>query len=482
MPTKQEEKIMLQAKMFINGVAKASDMTIDVINPATEEVFAQCHFSTENDVDKAVAAARGAFPAWSVLDDAERKNKMMELASLLEQNMPELMEIVTKESGKPMGGLNGVGSGMEVGGSIAWTQATASFDLPEEVIEDTEDSHVAVHRKPLGVVGSITPWNWPLMIAIWHVIPALRMGNTVVIKPSPYTPVATFKFVELASRVLPAGVLNMVHGDTEVGAAMSAHPDINKLVFTGSTSTGKKIMQAASGNLKRLTLELGGNDAGIVLLGANIAEIAPKLFAAGFHNNGQTCAALKRLYVHESQYDEVCNALTELAKTVKVGNGLEDTTELGPLQNSRQRQIVKSLIESARENGGSILSGGSEVEGPGFFYQPTIIANQSDGDRIVDEEQFGPVLPVIKYSNLDEVIARANRSESGLGGSVWSNDLAAAAQVASQLECGSVWINDHGAIRPDAPFGGVKQSGFGVEFGTYGLKEFTSIQTMLIAK
>ena len=473
---------MQQAKFLINGVSKTSKMTADVINPATEEVFAKCHISNKDDVNDAVSAARNAFPLWSSLSNGERKSKLMELASSLEQNMPELMELVTKESGKPLGGLNGIGSGMEVGGSIAWTQATASFELPVEIIQDNDEARIEVHRKPLGVVASITPWNWPLMIAIWHIIPALHAGNTVVVKPSPYTPVATSRFVELANRVLPKGVLNLVHGDTEVGSLLSTHEGVNKLIFTGSTPTGKKIMQASSVNLKRLTLELGGNDAGIVLPGSDIAELAPKIFGASFHNNGQTCAALKRLYVHESQYDEMCSALAELAKNVKVGNGLEEGIELGPLQNARQLQIVKSLVDSARENGGKILAGGNETSGAGYFYEPTIIADQSDGDRIVDEEQFGPALPVIKYSDLDEVIARANANENGLGGSVWSSDLDAASKVALQLECGSAWINDHGAVQPDAPFGGIKQSGFGVEFGLHGLKEYTSIQTLKICK
>ena len=236
---------MLQARMVINGAIKQSNTAVDVINPATEEVFAKCYLGNEADVDSAVSAARNAFASWSTLADQERKSKMMELASLLEANMPELMELVTKESGKPMGGLNGIGSGMEVGGSIAWTQVTASLDLPVEVIQDNDEARIEVHRKPLGVVGSITPWNWPLMIAIWHVIPALRTGNTVVIKPSPYTPVATARFVELANTVLPAGVLNLVHGDTEVGAAISMHRDINKIIFTGSTETGKRIMEAS---------------------------------------------------------------------------------------------------------------------------------------------------------------------------------------------------------------------------------------------
>ena len=473
---------MHQAEMIINGVSIKSDNAVDVVNPATEEVFAQCHFGAKADVDSAVAAAQAAFPIWGGLSDEQRKEKLLELAGLIKTNMPELMELVTKESGKPMNGLHGIGSGMEVGGSIAWTQFGANLDLPVEVIQDDENARVEIHRKPLGVIGSITPWNWPLMISIWHIIPALRAGNTVLIKPSPYTPVATTKLVKLANSILPQGVLNIVHGDTEVGTAISEHKGISKIIFTGSTATGKKIMELSAGNLKRLTLELGGNDAGIVLPDTDIKAMAEKIFTAAFHNNGQTCAALKRLYVHELQYDEVCDALVERANSVKLGNGLEEDTELGPLQNSRQLHIVKSLVESARENGGHILSGGKELDGDGYFYAPTIVAGQTDGDRLVDEEQFGPVLPVIKYSNVDEVIARANRNESGLGGSVWSSDIAAAETVARQLDCGSVWVNDHGSLQPDAPFGGIKQSGVGVEFGVQGLKECTSIQTVKIAK
>jgi len=206
------------------------------------------------------------------------------------------------------------------------------------------------------------------------------------------------------------------------------------------------------------------------------------LFAAGFHNNGQTCAALKRLYVHESQYDEMCSALTEQAKAVIVGDGLEQATQLGPLQNKQQLEIVKSLVEDAKQNNADILCGGEEMDGAGYFYKPTIVAGLSDGDKLVDQEQFGPVMPVIKYTDLDDVIERANRSSSGLGGSVWSSDTDKAIAVAKRLECGSAWVNEHGAIQPNAPFGGVKQSGFGVEFGADGLKEYTSIQTVKINK
>ena len=473
---------MIETPMIINGELRQSQKPVDVLNPATEEAFAQCHYSSLSDLDDAVAAARSAFPAWAAVSDEDRKAKLMELASIMEANMPELMELVTKESGKPMGGLNGVGSGMEVGGAMAWIQANASFDLPVDVIQDNDNARIEVHRKPLGVVGSITPWNWPLMIAIWHVMPAIRSGNTVVIKPSPFTPVATTRFFELAKDALPPGVLNVVHGDTEVGSGISAHDGIDKVIFTGSTATGKKIMESASGNLKRLTLELGGNDAGIILPGANVAEVAPKLFGAGFHNNGQTCAALKRLYVHESQYDEMCEALAELANNAVVGNGLEENTELGPLQNANQLAIVKSLVENAKSNNAKFVAGGEEIAGAGYFFKPTVVAGVSDGDRLVDEEQFGPVLPVIKYSDIDDAVARANNSASGLGGSVWSDDVEQAKSVASRLECGTAWVNEHGAIQPDAPFGGVKQSGFGVEFGVYGLEEYTSIQTLKIAK
>lgn len=468
--------------MIINGKPVRADSTFDVVNPATGEVFARVQAGDASHVDQAVAAARAAFPAWSRTPDTERKRLMHALGAALEGHMPELMELVTKEAGKPLGGLNGVGSGMEVGGAIAWTHVTADLELPVEVIQDNDDARIEVHRKPLGVVGSITPWNWPLMIAIWHVIPALRAGNTVVIKPSGLTPTATIRFVELANAILPPGVLNIVTGESGVGSAIAKHPDINKIVFTGSTPTGKNIMQNAAGNLKRLTLELGGNDAGIVLPDVDPKAIAPKLFGVGFHNNGQTCACLKRLYVHDSIYEEVCAELARIAKETVVGNGLVEGTELGPVQNKAQMDFVQELVEDARAHGARILSGGKARPGGGFFFEPTVIADAKDGMRVVDEEQFGPVLPVIRYSDIDEVLVRANDNENGLGGSIWSKDRAKAAELALRLECGTAWVNEHGAVQPDAPFGGVKQSGLGVEFGRYGLEEYTSIQTLKIMK
>ena len=473
---------MKQYQMTINGVANNSNSYIDVINPATGAAFAQCQNGDVTALNNAVASARNAFASWSQTSSDDRKAAMHKLADVLEQNMPELMELVTKETGKPMAGLNNIGSGMEVGGAIAWTRTTAELELPIDVVQDDDNARIEVHRKALGVVGSITPWNWPLMIAIWHVIPALRAGNTVVIKPSELTPLSTMRFVELANAVLPAGVLNVVTGNGTVGAALTSHEDVNKIIFTGSTPTGKHIMSSAAGNLKRLTLELGGNDAAIVLPDVDVNTIAAQLFGACFHNNGQTCAALKRLYVHEDIYEDVCQAVAELAKNVVVGDGLQEGTELGPIQNAKQLQIVSELAEDAKANGGRILAGGNKVAGNGYFFEPTVVADLTDGSRLVDEEPFGPIVPIIKYANVDDAINRANANDSGLGGSIWSTDIAKATELAKRMECGSVWINTHGAIQPNAPFGGVKQSGFGVEFGLYGLEECTSLQSVFIPK
>jgi acyl-CoA reductase-like NAD-dependent aldehyde dehydrogenase len=470
--------------MIIGGKSVLSAKTFDVINPATGAIFATVADGDAQHVDAAVNAARAAFPGWSATPDAERQRLLHQLAALLESNMPELMALVVSETGKPMKGLNGVGAGMEVGGSIAWTHVTADLSLPIDVIQDNAEARIEVHRKPLGVVASITPWNWPLMIAIWHVIPALRAGNTVVIKPSEFAPVATARFVELANTILPEGVINLVTGarDSSVGPAIVTHAGIDKIVFTGSTPTGKKIMANAAGNLKRLTLELGGNDAGIVLPDVDVKAVAPKLFGAIFHNNGQTCACLKRLYVHESVHDALCDELVKLAERVVVGDGMDANTDLGPIQNAAQLGKVEAIAADARERGGRFLCGGKRQAGVGYFYEPTIVTGLKEGSRLVDEEPFGPIVPVIKYADVDEAIARANNNPSGLGGSIWSGNPFRAAELALRLECGSAWVNEHGAIQPDAPFGGIKQSGIGVEFGRYGLEEYTSLRTLKIAK
>ena len=468
---------MTKYSLLIDGRRVNTAAHADVRNPSTGEVVGQMPLAMQGDLDRAVAAAKTAFREWSKTSEEERKAACLAIAEKIAANGEELARLLTLEQGKPMGGL---GSRFEIGGAVAWTRHTAELSLPIEVLQDNGDGRVELHRKPIGVVGSITPWNWPVLIACWHIIPAIRTGNTVVIKPSPLTPLSTIRLVEIINEVLPAGVVNVVTGDDGIGAALSAHPDIAKMTFTGSTETGKKVMASAVATLKRLTLELGGNDAGIVLPDADPARIAEGLFWGAFINNGQTCAALKRLYVHDSIYEAVCRALSDYAAKIPVGDGLDETSVLGPVQNEMQFNKVCELVDDARASGGRILTGGAPMDRPGYFYPVTLVADVTDGVRLVDEEQFGPALPIIRYSDIDEVIARANANPAGLGGSVWSADPQKARHYALQLECGSVWINKHGAIQPNAPFGGVKQSGIGVEFGAEGLKEFTTIQTVLI--
>ena len=466
---------MKRYELVIGGEKVATAEHFEIRDPATGEPIGECPVATREDLDRAVASAREAYRTWSVASDDEHRAAALRIADAIHQNMEELAQLLTREQGKP---LNGMGSRFELHGAEAWARHTASLELPVEVLQDDDSGRIELHRKPLGVVGSITPWNFPILIAVWHIVPAVRTGNTVVIKPSPYTPLTTIRLVEILSGVLPPGVVNVVAGRDDLGQMMTEHPDIQKIVFTGSCATGKKVMQSSADTLKRVTLELGGNDAGIVLPDADPKAIAERLFWGAFINNGQTCAALKRLYVPDNLYDEVCDALVEYAANVPMGHGLEEQNVLGPIQNRMQYDKVVALVEDARTRGGRILCGGTPLDGPGYFYPVTIIADVAEGMRVVDEEQFGPVLPVIRYTDVEDAIARANASENGLGGSAWSSDPEQARKVASRLECGSAWINNHGAIKPHAPFGGIKASGIGVEFGRQGLEEYTSIQVV----
>jgi acyl-CoA reductase-like NAD-dependent aldehyde dehydrogenase len=447
----------------------------EVRDPASGEPVGLCPVAGRQELDRAVDAARAAFKSWSRTSDDERKAAAHRIADAVHAHMEELAELLTREQGKP---LNGMGSRFELHGAEAWARHTADLDLPVEVLHDSDAGRVELHRKPLGVVGSITPWNFPVLIAIWHLVPAIRTGNTVVIKPSPYTPLTTIRLVQILNEVLPPGVLNVVAGHDDLGQMMTEHPHIQKIVFTGSCATGKRVMQTAADTLKRVTLELGGNDAGIVLPDADPAEIAERLFWGAFINNGQTCAALKRLYVPDSLYDQVCDALVAYGSNVAMGPGLDEQNVLGPIQNRMQYDKVVALVEDAKARGGRILCGGEAPDGPGYFYPVTIVADVTDGMRIVDEEQFGPVLPIIRYTDVEDAIERANSLEVGLGGSAWSSDVEKAKAVASRLECGTAWVNNHGAIKPFAPFGGVKGSGIGIEFGKLGLEEYTAVQVV----
>ena len=439
----------------------------EIINPATEEVVGVAPEGSVEELNAAVERAVQAQKSFAKLSDAERCDLLLKAADAIEASAEPLVELLSREQGKP---LNGPNARFEVGACSAWLRATASFESPDYTAVD-DDITATVHYRPLGVVGAIGPWNWPMMITIWQIAPALRMGNAVVVKPSEYTPLSVLALIKVFNSVLPEGVLQVVTGDGAVGAALTTHADVDKIMFTGSTATGKKIVESSAANLQRLTLELGGNDAGIVLDDADPAAIAGDLFWGAFINTGQTCAAMKRLYVPESLYDAVCEALVEVAKASPMGVGLEEENVLGPLQNKQQFDIVDKLVNAAKDSGARVLLGGDpDYDAPGHFYPTTLVADIDPDNPLVVEEQFGPALPIIKYTDLDWAIEQANKLDVGLGSSVWSSNRERALEVAAQLEAGTTWINSHGAVDPRVPFGGIKSSGYGVEFGTEGLK------------
>ncbi len=437
-------------------------------DPATGEVIGNAPEATVEELDAAIARARAAQPAWEALGHQARSAALGAAAAAVDARAEELARLLSREQGKP---LNGPNARFEIGACSAWLRTNAALQLEPEVLVDDGETHAELHYRAAGVVGAIGPWNWPLMIAVWQLAPALRMGNTVVVKPSEYTPLSVLALVDVLNEALPADVLIAVSGGREVGSRLASHPDIDKVMFTGSTATGKKIIESSAGNLARLTLELGGNDAGIILPGTDAKAIAQDLFWGAFINTGQTCAALKRLYVHDSVYDEVVEALAEVARATPMGNGLDEDNVLGPLQNKQQFDIVNRLVEDAKAHGGRIVTGGSPATELGeLFYPITLVADVSDGVALVDEEQFGPALPIIRYTEVEDAIASANRLDVGLGGSVWGPDRDEALAIANRMQSGTVWINSHGGVHPMIPFGGVKGSGYGVEFGVEGLK------------
>ncbi|MCW4463912.1 aldehyde dehydrogenase family protein [Glutamicibacter sp. MNS18] len=446
----------------------------EVRDPATGEVVGRVAEATVAELDAAIDTARASQPGWDALGHEERKRLLNAAADNIEANAEALAELLSREQGKP---LNGPNARFEVGGAAAWLRAATAYEVEPEVVVDDGETHAVKHYRALGVIGAIGPWNWPMMISIWQLAPSLRMGNTVVMKPSEYTPLSVLALGHVLNQVLPAGVLQVIAGGREVGERLAAHPEIDKVMFTGSTRTGKAIIRSSADTVKRLTLELGGNDAGVVLPDADPAAIAEGLFWGAFINTGQTCAALKRLYVPESIYDQVCQALVEVAAKMPMGPGLEEQNVLGPLQNKAQYEIVADLVKDAVDSGATVLLGANpDEQATGNFYPTTLIGDIDPGNRLVTEEQFGPALPIIKVKDVEEAIEHANALEVGLGASVWSADRAKAAEVASRLQAGTVWINSHGTIDPRVPFGGAKQSGYGLEFGLDGLKALAQPQ------
>jgi len=455
-----------------------------VINPATGEVFDYVPDASKADLERAIAAAKKAFQTWSQTPFQVRARAVLAFGEELERRAEDFAVNLTKEQGKPLWAAKG-----EVAGFVNLCKhfAQPENELKPEVVETNDQRRVEVHYFPRGVVGGITPWNFPLDMACNKILPSVITGNTVVVKPSPYTPLTTVMLSEVAAKAFPAGVVNILSGGDQLGQLIVEHPDVKHVTFTGSAATGKRIVATGASQLKKVTLELGGNDAAIVLPGTDVKKAAPKIFGGAMFNTGQVCIAIKRVFVHESQYEQMVEALADRAKksVARVGDGLKEGVMWGPLNNKAQLERVEGLVEDARKTGGHIVAGGKRMAPTGkdsaYFYEPTIIANVNDNTRIVKEEQFGPALPVLSYKTVDEALSRANNSEFGLGGSVWGDDPEEASKVALRLESGMTWVNDHLSPSESAPFGGVKSSGVGRERGgKVGLLEFVESKSLYV--
>lgn len=466
---------MSDFRMLIDGQLVEGDHTLEVINPATGRSFATVARASVAQAEQAIAAAKAAGPSWAATSLDDRRKLVLALADAIAARSDEIARVLTSEQGKPL---------PEAKGELAWTDGYlrhyCTLDLPDRIIQDDEAAHIAVRHKPLGVVVGIIAWNFPLLVACWKIGPAILAGNTIVLKPAPTTPVTALLLGEICKDIFPAGVVNVIADDNDLGAHLTSHPDVAKIGFTGSTATGKRIMASSANTLKRLTLELGGNDPAIVLEDVDVKQTAQAIFNNAFLNNGQVCLAVKRAYVHNDIYDAMCSELAALANAAIVDDGSKQGTQLGPIQNKAQYEKVKGFIETARRDG-TVIAGGEVIERDGYFIRPTIVRDVTDGHQIVDEEQFGPILPVIRFDNVDDVIRRANNSECGLGGSVWSKDIARATDIAGQIESGQMWVNQHIAIGPHIPMAGFKGSGLGVEQSVEGFAEYTQIQVINVA-
>jgi acyl-CoA reductase-like NAD-dependent aldehyde dehydrogenase len=463
---------MSQYTMTIDGLPVSSPDTLTVINPATGEVFAEVPDCTREQLEVAMHSAQRAFGGWK--DDYEKRRAVMyACADALEANAERLGRLATLEQGMPLAaGIAGV-----VGAARNF-RYYADLDIPRLTVQDDDAALVEVVRRPIGVIAAIKPWNVPIGMAVNTIAPAFRAGCTVVLKPSPFTPVVTVAMGEVLRELIPAGVLNVVSGGNELGQWMTEHPVPRGVSFTGSIATGKKVNVSAASDLKRVLLELGGNDAAIVLDDADPADVAEKLFWPAFRNSGQICMAVKRVFVPEELERPVVEALAAKARSVKVGNGLDEGVELGPINNRPQFERVKGLVAEAIADGAVAAAGGHPIEGDGYFFEPTILTNLAEGSRIVDEEQFGPALPILTYRTVPEAIERANATNYGLGASVWSADPLRAAEVAEKLEAGTVWVNTHMQLTHDAPFTGIKHSGLGSEMGLWSIDAYTDPQTV----
>ncbi|GLV97784.1 aldehyde dehydrogenase family protein [Streptomyces lavendulae] len=434
-----------------------------VVDPATGETFDEAPDQQPGELDDVVARAQRAWHGWRA-DPAARTAALRGAADAVETAGDDLARLLTREQGKPL-----AESYAEIARTAARLRYFADLAPRTRRIDDGRPVHSEVRWRPLGPVAAIVPWNFPLQLAAAKFAPALAAGNTVVLKPSPFTPLATRMLGSVLATALPEDVLTVVTGREPLGARLASHPGIRHVTFTGSVPTGRAVAGAAAASLARVTLELGGNDAALLLDDVDVDRIADRLFWAAFRNCGQVCMAVKRVYAPARLHAEVVEALAQRAKTVAVGPGLDPGTRLGPVNNARQLARVEQVTEQALADGARAAWGGHRLDGPGYFFAPTILTDVLPGSPVVTGEQFGPVLPVLPYRSLDEAVDAANSTGFGLGGSVWGTDLDQAETVADRLECGTAWINHHAELSLAQPFAGVKDSGVGIAGGPWGL-------------
>jgi len=475
--TLHQADIATDFTLTIDGDGVSGSSTLDVINPATGRVFATCPAAGRDELDRAVDAARRAFAAWRNLSYDQRAERIRRFCQSLREHQEPLAYLLTMEQGKPLQQAKD-----EITRAASQSEGMTRIPIVPQALEDNDQRRIELQWFPLGVAGIITPWNAPINLAAGPLTSALYTGNTVILKPSPYTPLCTLKLGELARDHFPRGVINVLAGGDDLGRAMTEHPGIDKIGFTGSVESGKAVMAAAAKTLKRVTLELGGNDAAIVLDDVDPTTIAPKLFFASFVNSGQVCMAIKRIYAHERIYSALCDALAEEARKAKVGSGLDADTQLGPIQNREQYERVVGILEDTKRSGARILAGGEVPKGDGYFIKPTIVADVDEHSRLVREEQFGPIVPVLKFSDEEDAIRRANDTRYGLSGSVWSSNPERAAALASRLEVGTAWVNHHRATSATVPFGGAKESGIGRVYSEMGLKAYLEPRVVSVLK